>query len=188
MNATNIPLTKILTSKIVDDGPLVLAEITAATVNVDHVKEKTSSHGIVADQVLKGNLTGNTTGNVTGNVSGSAGSVTRLQGNSADGTVVCDVIPVTLTAGVEIPVRSFGRPGDYHVYILPRTASAAFYCQTYDYSANTLSNTLSSSLVANTLLDCGVFTFANLDALWCLAGTYVDLGTFIIKNADGLIW
>lgn len=44
MNGSAIPITKVLASKIFDDGPLKITEI-----DVDHIKENTSAHGITAD-------------------------------------------------------------------------------------------------------------------------------------------
>lgn len=59
MNGSAIPITRVLSSKIVDDGPLTLAEATittlsATTAKADHIQEKTTNHGVVTP--ASGNL------------------------------------------------------------------------------------------------------------------------------------
>lgn len=52
MNGSAIPIVRVLSSKIVDDGPLTLAEVRAGTLKADHVAEKTTAHGVTADSAI----------------------------------------------------------------------------------------------------------------------------------------
>lgn len=101
MNGLAIPITKVLASKIFDDGPLTLAEARITTVKADHVAEKTGLHGIAIDNTATGGTL------IAGTIN------TDHVSEKTVGHGVAITIPMAPVAGTNYVSIAFKQPQDF---------------------------------------------------------------------------